>query len=125
MISNGFGKDNGGAIPPNLIEVANTASNDSYGRYCKENGIRKHPARFPREVPEFFIKFLTEPGQLVLDPFAGSNMTGAVAEELGRRWVACEENAHYLVGSLGRFGKAEDLAVKTPDETRDSGTLIS
>jgi site-specific DNA-methyltransferase (cytosine-N4-specific) len=109
VISNNFGQDNGGAIPPNLLEVANTSSNDPYNRYCNANGISKHPARFPREVPEFFIKFLTEPGHLVLDPFAGSNMTGALAEELGRKWLAYERDPDYLAGSVGRFEGARGL----------------
>ena len=119
VISSDFGRDNGGAIPPNLIEVANTSSNDRYDRYCKQNDITKHPARFPRELPEFFIKFLTEPGQLVLDPFAGSNMTGAVAEELERKWLAYERDPDYLDGSLGRFPRANGLDGNRPIRTRN------
>ena len=121
VISSAFGKDNGGAIPPNLLEVANTSSNDPYGRYCKRNGISKHPARFPRDIPEFFIKFLTEPGQLVLDPFAGSNMTGAVAEELGRKWLAYEKNPGYLDGSLGRFVGVNGLDDNPPTKPETPG----
>jgi DNA modification methylase len=98
-----FTINNGGAIPPNLIEVSNTRSFDSYQVFCREQELKIHPARFPREVPEFFIKFLTEPGDVVLDPFAGSNMTGAVAERLGRRWLAFELNEEYVEGSIGRF----------------------
>jgi site-specific DNA-methyltransferase (cytosine-N4-specific) len=103
VIGSKFGTDNGGAIPPNLIETSNTTSKDPYQDYCREKELEVHPARFPREVPEFFVKFLTEPGDLVLDPFAGSNVTGAVAEELGRSWVAFELNRVYLDGSVGRF----------------------
>ena len=58
----------------------------------------------PSGLAEFFIKFLTKPKKLVLDPFAGSNTTGAVAENLGRRWLAIEPNESYLEGSRGRFG---------------------
>lgn len=98
-----FTIDNGGAIPPNLIEVANTRARDSYQDYCRQFGLITHPARFPIEIPEFFMKFLTRPGDLVLDPFGGSNMTGAVAEKLGRRWRTFELNPEYLAGSMGRF----------------------
>lgn len=98
-----FGKDNGGAIPPNLLSVSNTRSNEQYLRGCKAAGIPPHPARFPHELPDFFIRFLTTPGQLVLDPFAGSNATGAAAEQLGRRWLACELNGEYVAGSRHRF----------------------
>jgi hypothetical protein len=54
--------------------------------------VNKRPARFPTALPEFFIKLLTEPGDHVLDPFAGSNTTGEAAESLGRLrlfWSLC------------------------------------
>jgi len=103
-----FTVDNGGAIPPNLIEVSNTRSVDSYQVFCREHGYEIHPARFPLEVPEFFVKFLTEPGDLVLDRFAGSNMTGAVAEHHGRQWLAFDQSLDYVEGSIGRF-ESDDL----------------
>jgi site-specific DNA-methyltransferase (cytosine-N4-specific) len=102
-ISPHFQKDNGGAIPPNILQVPNTRSSDDYFRRCREAGLPIHPARFPQPVPEFFIRFLTEPGQLVVDPFAGSNVTGFVAELLGRRWLSVEINADYVAGSRLRF----------------------
>jgi site-specific DNA-methyltransferase (cytosine-N4-specific) len=98
-----FRRDNGGAIPPNLLQVPNTRSSDSYFRRCREAGLPIHPARFPAPVPEFFIRFLTEPGQLVLDPFAGSNMTGHMAEKMERRWLSIEINSDYVAGSRLRF----------------------
>jgi site-specific DNA-methyltransferase (cytosine-N4-specific) len=54
-------------------------------------------------LAEFFIRFLTVPRNLVLDPFAGSNVTGAVADRLKRRWICVEPDEEYLRGSLGRF----------------------
>jgi DNA modification methylase len=98
-----FRRDNGGAIPPNLLQVPNTRSSDEYFRRCRAAGLPIHPARFPAPVPEFFVRFLTEPGQLVLDPFAGSNMTGHVAEQLERRWLSIEINPEYVAGSRLRF----------------------
>ncbi len=98
-----FRRDNGGAIPPNLLQVPNTRSSDEYFRRCRAAGLPIHPARFPAPVPEFFIRFLTEPGELVLDPFAGSNMTGHVAEQLERRWLSIEINPDYVAGSRLRF----------------------
>ena len=68
-------------------------------------GFEPHPARMPERVPAFFIKFLTQRGDLVADPFAGSNTTGAVAEQLERKWVAVELNKEYLKASKGRFPK--------------------
>lgn len=102
-ISNKFGKDNGGSIPPNLIAAANTESNDRYQRYCREHGLRVHPARYPAEIPEYFIRMLTDPGDLVLDPFAGSCVTGEVCERLERRWICVEIEREYLEGARGRF----------------------
>ena len=101
-----FRRDNGGAIPPNLLQVPNTRSSDDYFRRCRAAGLPIHPARFPAPVPEFFIRFLTEPGELVLDPFAGSNTTGHIAEQLARPWLSIEINADYVAGSRLRFDDA-------------------
>jgi site-specific DNA-methyltransferase (cytosine-N4-specific) len=102
-----FQRDNGGAIPPNLLAVPNTRSADEYIRRCRAADLPVHPARFPAALPDFFIRFLTQPGQLVLDPFAGSNVTGAVAEHLERRWLSIEINADYVAGSRFRFPDAQ------------------
>ncbi len=98
-----FGTDNGGAIPSNLLRWPNTESNSLYLRLCKEFGLQPHPARFPEVLPEFFIRFLTNPGDLVMDIFAGSNTSGAAAERLDRRWLAVECDRDYVIGSALRF----------------------
>lgn len=102
-ISTGFANDNGGAIPSNLLQIPNTDSNSSYMRACEIVGQKQHPARFPSKLPEFFVRFLTEPNDLVLDIFAGSNTTGAVAESEGRKWFAFEDNLNYIATSAFRF----------------------
>ena len=107
-ISKKFSVDNGAAIPPNLIAIPNTESNSSYMRYCKENGIKSHPARFPSALPEYFIRMLTDAGNLVLDPFGGSCVTGEVAEKLNRKWACIEILESYLEGALGRFKSGID-----------------
>lgn len=104
-----FLKDNGGSIPSNVITVSNTGANDQYLTYCRMNGIRPHPARMPRKIAEFFIEFLTDQGDIVLDPFGGSNVTGSVAESLGRQWITVEPNEEYAEASRSRF-TAEQLA---------------
>ncbi len=108
-----FRRDNGGAIPPNILQVPNTRSSDEYFRRCRAADLPIHPARFPAPVPDFFIRFLTEPGQLVLDPFAGSNTTGHVAEQLERRWLSIEISPDYVAGSRLRFN--DDLILSAPD----------
>jgi site-specific DNA-methyltransferase (cytosine-N4-specific) len=72
-------------------------------RLAKLVGLEGHPARFPAALPEFFIKFLTDQDDLVVDIFAGSNTTGRVAEKLGRRWIAMELDPDYVSGSALRF----------------------
>lgn len=102
-ISAGFAKDNGGAIPSNLLSIPNTDSNSNYLRLCKELGLERHPARFPSELPAFFIKMLTDESDVVLDIFGGSNTTGFTAEALKRRWLTFEMNQEYLASSALRF----------------------
>lgn len=113
-ISKKFGKDNEGAIPPNLIAIPNTESNSAYLRYCRANNLKPHPARFPAKLPEFFIRLLTDPGDLVLDPFGGSCVTGEVAERLERRWICCEIEPDYIDGAIGRFGGQNAGTGKSP-----------
>jgi site-specific DNA-methyltransferase (cytosine-N4-specific) len=96
-------KDNGGAIPSDLLQIPNTESNGQYLNGCASVGAKQHPARFPAKLPEFFIRFLTDPGDLVLDIFAGSNTTGWAAESVDRRWLAFEESREYLAASAFRF----------------------
>lgn len=102
-ISEKFSIDNGAAIPPNLLAIPNTESNSHYLRYCREKHLAPHPARFPSEIPEYFMRMLTDSGDLVLDPFAGSCVTGEVAERLGRRWICSELVEDYVKGALARF----------------------
>jgi DNA modification methylase len=128
VIRNSFDKiDAGGAIPPNVVEdglpeelnvpipeamlkFGNNAANDDYARRTKELGLKMHPARFPTALPEFFIKLLTDEGDTVMDPFAGSNTTGVVAESLRRRWIAIERVPQYLEASKVRFERPSAAA---------------
>ncbi|MBV8810726.1 MAG: site-specific DNA-methyltransferase [Acidobacteriaceae bacterium] len=129
VIRDSFDKvEAGGAIPANVIEdeplegldipipeamlkFGNNAANDAYAKRSKELGLKMHPARFPAALPEFFIKLLTDEGDTVVDPFAGSNTTGVVAEGLRRRWIAMERIPEYLEASKVRFGRPSNSAV--------------
>ncbi len=102
-ISEKFSKDNGGSVPPNLLAIANTESNGRYQDHCRRENIAIHPARFPAALPEYFMRFLTDPGDYVVDPFGGSCVTGAVAEALERKWTCCELSEEYLLGGKARF----------------------
>ncbi|MDB5308903.1 MAG: Methyltransferase [Gemmataceae bacterium] len=112
-----FLADNGGAIPPNVLvhpaadeaepqavlPIANTASKGGYHQMCRDRNVARHPAAMPESLVDFFVKFLTDPGDVVFDPFAGSNTTGAVAERLGREWVGIEMDPEYAGASRVRF----------------------
>lgn len=108
-ISEGFTKDNGGAIPSNLLQIPNSESNSKYLRLCKNLKVKGHPARFPIKLPEFFINYLTNPNDIVVDIFGGSNTTGEAAERLGRRWMVCEMEKGYIAASVFRFIDDEKL----------------
>jgi DNA modification methylase len=153
-----FKTDNKGAIPPNvggvenefsidrtitpkdfeeatnLLKAANTGSRDAYREFCVERGATIHPARMPKALVEFFLKFLTDQDDLVLDPFGGSNTTGAIAEKMSRRWVSIEAEWKYAVNSIGRFEPHSiievdrDLSifkVKAPDHGENQTTAAS
>lgn len=122
-------RDNGGAIPPNLLTFGNNDSNGYYMEACKKAGIKPHPARFPIQIPSFFIRFLTDPSDLVLDPFAGSNTTGEACEREHRKWIAMELNEGYLEASRFRFDKRnlQDLLPFEEDiqERTEEASLVS
>ncbi len=115
-ISDKFSRNNGAAIPPNLLTIANTESNSYYLRYCKEKRIKVHPARYPAGLPEFFVRMVTDCGENVLDPFGGSCMTGEVCERLKRHWTCIELDESYIKGAVGRFSK--------PLAPRDHETIV-
>ncbi len=141
-ISDKFGKDNRGAIPPNLIDgtdqnndigspipvnvisAANTSSNDQYLRQCRAYNIKPHPARFPKALPEFIIRLCTDVGDIVLDPFAGSNMTGYVAETMNRRWIAFELVKEYLEASKFRFSLPHENRKESDDTSPTQEQLL-
>lgn len=131
----GFLIDNGGSITPNLFELepmdserdvrlpnafslSNTNSSDYYITKCNELGITPHPARMPAGLAAFFIQFLTDPGDLVLDPFAGSNTTGFVAELLGRQWVSIEIKEEYARQAQIRLQDPTLKPLKAPPTTK-------
>ncbi|MFI5382268.1 MAG: DNA-methyltransferase [Tepidisphaerales bacterium] len=113
-------KDRGGSIPSNILIFGNNDATGPYMRRCEEAGIKPHPARFPIQMPTFFIRFLTDPGDLVLDPFAGSLTTGDAAEREDRRWLAFEIEKSYIEAGKFRFGGSPSATV---DLTRRHGEL--
>ncbi|HZH42211.1 MAG TPA: site-specific DNA-methyltransferase [Gemmatimonadales bacterium] len=134
----GFLRNNGGSIAqnvleietldpnhpprlPNVLRIANTGSNDFFFRECRARDITPHPARMPSGLASFFVHFLTDPGDLVLDPFAGSNTTGFVSELAGRRWVAIEKEKAYVAQSRIRF---RDPVLRSKRRRRKKGRRV-
>ena len=113
-VGTAFGRDNGGAIPSNLLQIPNTESNGRYLSGCKAASVEPHPARFPAKLPEFFIRFLTDPGDLVLDIFGGSCTTGSVAETEERHWITCDLNPGFVAAGIFRFLPELDGASARP-----------
>ena len=117
-----FQKDHGGAIPGNVLTLGNNDSNGRYLGRVAEAGLKIHPARFPVQLPEWFIRFLTDPGDTVLDIFGGSMTTGWAAERMGREWVGIEIVPEYVAASRLRF--FDDEGALLPDEYRAKPPLV-
>jgi site-specific DNA-methyltransferase (cytosine-N4-specific) len=109
-----FLKRHRGAIPPNVLNLtppnlnnllveANTHSTSDYRDYCRANEIDPHPATMPISLARFFINLCTTRGDVVLDPFAGSNTTGVAAERLARQWISIEASRPYAESGIGHF----------------------
>lgn len=112
-----------GAIPPNVLILGNNDANGYYLKRCAEKKMKPHPARFPGQLPEHFIKFLTDEGDMILDPFAGSCTTGEVSERLRRRWIGFELSEDYLEGAKFRFER-EALEIPATDSA-GAATILS
>ena len=151
--SGSFASDNGGSIPPNVggiealpsldsmitpkgfaeflketttvLKAANTLSSDSYRQFCLERNVPIHPARMPPRLVEFFVKFLTDETDLVLDPFGGSNTTGCVAQAHGRRWLSIEADWMYAAHSVGRFNPLDVVSTCADIRVRCRQPLIT
>lgn len=72
------------AYPSNVIEAG------------VAGGKSDHPARFPPSIPAFFIDIMSNPGDVVLDPFAGSGTTNAVAKEKCRKTIGFDLERKYV-----------------------------
>jgi len=75
-----------------------------------------HPAPFPEKLPARLIRLYSFgaaahfPGEVVLDPFAGTGTTCAVAKRMGRRYVGIDIDPDYVRLAQERVGNAGDAA---------------
>jgi DNA modification methylase len=61
----------------------------------RRKDVLRHPAKFPETLAQEFIEFFTKPGQVVLDPMAGTGSTGEAALRCGRHSYGIELNPAY------------------------------
>jgi len=92
-------------IPRNLIVASNADTHTAQKRRLAEAGLSRHDAAMPIALADHMIKFLTDKGDTVYDPFHGSGTTGLAAERLERRWIGSDRSLSHLVGSSFRFGQ--------------------
>lgn len=99
-----FGNTTPGKIPRNVLTFGhNCSDHKAYRRNCENLGLPAHGAVFPATLPNFLIRFLTQPGEVVADPFGGKLTTGREAEKLGRRWISTELILEYIRGAAECF----------------------
>ena len=97
--------------------AADLGFHGSNGKFAT-HGWHPFPAKFPPQLPQFFIEHLSEPGQTVLDPMSGSGTTLVEAQRLGRRAVGCD------IDPLARLISATKLKPVAPDEVLQSGRSV-
>lgn len=113
----GFGRErsrtylHGAADPGNIVRVPQT--------YNQHKGVA-HTAAMPEGLAEFFIKALSPLGGVVLDPFAGSGTTSAVAQRMGRRSGGLELHQEYVIAARDRIRLAQLHSSNSEEETHAS-----
>jgi site-specific DNA-methyltransferase (adenine-specific) len=86
----GFGKKVSNWVGRNMVYPTNVL------HLATETGNKNHSAVFPPDLPEWFIKLFTKPGDIILDPFVGSGTTAFSALRLGRHFVGIDINPEYI-----------------------------
>lgn len=97
-----FSVDNGGSIAPNIFRIPNSGDH-AYVAACREAGLPVHPARMPLELARRIVSFLSEEGELVMDPFGGSGTTAKAAQDLRRLWITSDQSREYVEGARHRL----------------------
>jgi DNA modification methylase len=91
------------AIIPNTITYSGGLGKDKI-----------HPTQKPTEILEYFIELCTNPGDLVLDTFAGSGSTGIAAKNTGRDCILIERDAKMFAKMSERFVDKSNPAQSHP-----------
>ena len=71
---------------------------------CRRRGdLQNHPTQKPEELLRKILLASSNSDDIILDPFSGSGTTIVAAEQLGRKWVACEMNSEYNCWAVNRI----------------------
>lgn len=99
-----YGTVTAGKIPRNVLSYGHKCIDQRPARdFAHRQGIAEHGAAMPLSLARFLVEFLTEPGDLIVDPFAGWFTTAKAAEITGRRWLGTEQVGEYILGGAQRF----------------------
>lgn len=102
-----FANPTSGRIPRNVLTFGHSCADQrQYKKNARDLGLPAHGAPMPLSLASFLVEFLSEPEDLVVDPFGGSFTTAKAAELLGRRWLSTEIMLEYVIGGATRFVEA-------------------
>ena len=93
----GFGRDISKWVGKEKVTPSNVLTIPLVG---KNKG---HPAVFPVELPSFFIKLLSRPDSLIIDPFGGSGSSGIAALQNNRNCLLIDNNIQYCKIAYARI----------------------
>ena len=124
-----FANETPGRIPRNILSYGHRCAEQlAYKRTARSMGLPVHGAPMPMKLASFLIEFLSQPGELVVDPFGGSFTTAHAAERLGRRWLSTDIMVEYVLGGATRFigcdGYRNHLAGYAHGQTRPNGPFL-
>ena len=101
-----------GAVPSNVLSIGLVGHNTG------------HPAAFPAKLPEFFIKLLTDEGDVVCDPFAGSGTTLKQALRLGRHAIGCDITLQYMGNGAGVAASPKPTSPATSEVSHETSARL-
>ncbi|MEJ6003691.1 DNA methyltransferase [Paucibacter soli] len=99
-----YGNETAGRIPKNVLRYGHSCADQrSMRKMAKAAGLPVHGASMPLALAIFLVKWLSRPGDLIVDPFGGTQTTAKAAELLGRLWATSEIYAEYVWNGKFRF----------------------
>lgn len=100
-----YARETSGRIPRNVLTFGHACRSQRLVKQAaRDRGLQVHGAPMPLALADFLVRYLSRPGDLVLDPMAGTLTTGEAAERNGRRWLCIERIWDYLAAGAHRFG---------------------